>query len=410
MVGINKKAVALIVIAFFFLILEKQVEASRLRQLLILQHLKKVRGKRIILLQLMQRNSRRARCAWSWPRNQFWFENLLNGSFDEDWWKENFRITRRTFEFIVRVAGPEMAKKDTTLRQSIPVHKRVAVALWRLAMGDTYRSTGLQFGIGRCTAMLIKQDFCNAIAKRAKEFIKFPETEQEVLQSIRLFTNKSPFPQVEGAIDGCHIALKTVPVDERIDYFNRKQDYSVVIQGVADASFRFLDISAGYPGGIHDARVPRLSNLHREIEQGDWLNGPTKQISGSEIRPLLVGDSAYPLSVWLMKPFKQTRTLSERQLQFNRALSQARVVIEQAYGILKGRWRCLYKAMEEKTSRVAITILACCVLHNICIDVGDPSPIDILGDDDDDMDQSLNGDVSPIASDVRDKIMDYLSA
>ena len=400
MVGINKKAVALIVIAFFFLILEKQVEASRLRQLLIVQHLKKVRRKRMILLQHMQRNSRQARRAWSWPRNQLWFENLLNGSFVEDWWKENFRITRRTFEFIVRVAGPEMAKKDTRLRQSIPVHKRVAVALWRLATGDTYRSTGLQFGIGRCTAMLIKQDFCNAIAKRAKEFIKFPETEQEVLQSIRLFTNKSPFSQVVGAIDGCHIALKTVPVDERIDYFTRKQDYSVVIQGVSDASFRFLDISAGYPGSIHDARVLRLSNLHREIEQGNWLNGPTKQISGSEIRPLLVGDSAYPLSVWLMKPFKQTRTLSERQLRFNHALSQARVVIEQAYGILKGRWRCLYKAMEEKTNRVAITILACCVLHNICIDVGDPSPIDILGDDDNDMDQSLNGDVSPIASDV----------
>ena len=133
--------------------------------------------------------------------------------------------------------------------------------------------------------MLIKQDFCNAIAKHAKEFIKFPETEQEVLQSIRLFTNKSPFPQVVGAIDSCHIALKTVPVDERIDYFNRKQDYSVVTQGVADASFRFLDISAGYPGSIHDACVLSLNNLHREIEQANWLNGPTKQISGSKIPP-----------------------------------------------------------------------------------------------------------------------------
>ena len=76
-----------------------------------------------------------------------------------------------------------------------------------------------------------------------------------------------------------------------------------MIQGVADVSFRFPDISAGYPGSIHDARVLRLSNLHREIEQGNWLNRPTRQISGSEIRPLLVGDSAYPLSVWLMKPF-----------------------------------------------------------------------------------------------------------
>ena len=58
-----------------------------------------------------------------------------------------------------------------------------------------------------------------------------------------------------GAIDGCHIALKTVPVDERIDYFNRKQDYSVVIQGVADASFLLFDAGASYPGSIHDARI-----------------------------------------------------------------------------------------------------------------------------------------------------------
>ena len=56
--------------------------------------------------------------------------------------------------------------------------------------------------------MLITHDFCEALAKRATEFIKFPETEQEVLQSIGLFTNKSPFPQVVGAVDGSHIALK----------------------------------------------------------------------------------------------------------------------------------------------------------------------------------------------------------
>ena len=46
----------------------------------------------------------------------------------------------------------------------------------RLATGDTYRSKGLQFGIGRCTAMLLKADFCKAIAKRVPQFIKFPQT------------------------------------------------------------------------------------------------------------------------------------------------------------------------------------------------------------------------------------------
>ena len=93
MPAIRSEAVALVVIAFYFLVLEQQAEASRLQQLLLLQHLKKSRRKRMMLTQMALRikNTRRARRAWSWPRNQFWFENLLQGAFVEDWWKENFR-------------------------------------------------------------------------------------------------------------------------------------------------------------------------------------------------------------------------------------------------------------------------------------------------------------------------------
>ena len=79
---------------------------------------------------------------WSWPRNQFWFETLLHRNFVEDWWKENFRISRRTFNYIVQAVGPDLAK-DTRLHECIPVNKRVAVALWRLATGDRY-STGVR--------------------------------------------------------------------------------------------------------------------------------------------------------------------------------------------------------------------------------------------------------------------------
>ena len=129
-----REAVALVVLAFNFLVLELQTQVSRFLWLLRLQHLKKSRRKRLILLQIALRKTRRARCAWSWPRNQYWFESLLEGNFVEDWWKENFRISRRTFDYIVRVVGPDLANKDTRLRKCIPVNKRVAVALWRLAI------------------------------------------------------------------------------------------------------------------------------------------------------------------------------------------------------------------------------------------------------------------------------------
>ena len=65
MLAINGKVMALAVIAFYFLVLEHQIEALQLQQLLLVRHLKKVRRKQMVLLQIIQRNIRRARCAWS---------------------------------------------------------------------------------------------------------------------------------------------------------------------------------------------------------------------------------------------------------------------------------------------------------------------------------------------------------
>ena len=44
------------------------------------------------------------------------------------------------------------------------------------------------------------------------------------------------------------------------------------------------------------------------------------------------------------------------------------MVIEEAYGQLKGRWCILYRKCESSPDNVKIHTLACIVLHNICID------------------------------------------
>ena len=41
------------------------------------------------------------------------------------------------------------------------------------------------------------------------------------------------FPQVAAAIDGSHIPIIR-PVDSASDYFNRKQFYSIILQGAVD--------------------------------------------------------------------------------------------------------------------------------------------------------------------------------
>jgi hypothetical protein len=78
----------------------------------------------------------------------------------------------------------------------------------------------------------------------------------------------------------------------------------------------------------------------------------------------LIGDSAFPIRPWLMTPYRQNANLGRTEKRHNNILSSDRVVIENCFGILTGRWRrlqfintyCISKSIEIAT--------AACVLHN----------------------------------------------
>ena len=144
------------------------------------------------------------------------------------------------------------------------------------------------------------------------------------------------------------------------------------MQGVADAQGRFIHVSTGYAGSIHDARVLPMSSLTNEVEDGNILASPILRTGyGDEIRLLLVADPAYKLTNLCMKPYPETVVLTASQREFIKALSRARVVIEQAFGMLKGRWLCLLDKLDESVDKIPQTIIACCILHNICLNIHD---------------------------------------
>nr|XP_017210663.2 NACHT, LRR and PYD domains-containing protein 3-like [Danio rerio] len=179
------------------------------------------------------------------------------------------------------------------------------------------------------------------------------------------FRDRWGFPQVAGAIDGTHINIKA-PSNTPADYYNRKGNYSIVLQAVVDNKMKFWDINVGQPGKVHDARVFCLSSLFDGGSSGTLLPTWTETFEAIDVPLFLLGDSAYPLSHWLMKPYPEGRGVTPEQIKFNHRLSQARMTVERAFGRLKGRWRCLLKQCEAHITLVSRIVSACCVLHNFC--------------------------------------------
>lgn len=287
-------------------------------------------------------------------------------TFTESDWIENFRISRQTFVFICEKLRPSIERQNTRFRKSVSVEKRLAITLWCLATCAEYRSITHLFGVARCTVCVIVHDTCAAIVRvLLPHYIKFP-VEDDLEFVINGFTEKWNMIQTVGAIDGRHIPVRP-PTLNHTDYYNRKGWYSVILQAIVDHQYFFRDIYVGWPGSVHDARVLSKSHFYRKVMNKQLLHTHSQNINGKQVPPFLLGDSAYPLNTWLIKPYSQTASLTRAQHR----LSHARIVVENAFGRLKARWRRLMKQNDMEITNVPNIIAACCVLHNMCEIHGD---------------------------------------
>jgi len=125
----------------------------------------------------------------------------------------------------------------------------------------------------------------------------------------------------------------------------------------------FIDCYIGEAGSVHDSTIFKRSDLFSRMQNSEL---------GLSAEEHLIGDLAYPLMLNLMVGFKNNNNLTARKVAFNTRLSKKRSVIERAFGLLKGRFRRLsVKLNMRKITKIPGVIFACCVLHNICIQLND---------------------------------------
>lgn len=272
---------------------------------------------------------------------------------------------------------------------------RLAICLYRLSRGDYYYTIAEMTGLGVSTVCTICKEVTRAIIENmwVDSMSKhMPKSEEDSEKKILDMEEIWQFPYCWAAIDGCHIPIKCPAggLKSCKEYHNFKTFYSIVMMAMVDSNCQFIWGTCGFPGNSHDAIIFQTTQIWSDIKEGKFIPQIAKNINGVLVPPLVVGDSAFPFQPWIMKPYSNA-ILTPKQRYFNYRLSRARMVTEECYGQLKGRWRILLRKCESSTEEVRAATLACMVLHNVCIERGETKS------------KKLNLTIDPVTNQRRDR-------
>lgn len=94
-------------------------------------------------------------------------------------------------------------------------------------------------------------------------------------------------------------------------------------------------------------------------------------VDGVQVKPWIAADAAYPTMECLLTPFKGT-SLPPAKETFNYCLSSNRMRIENAIGIIVKRFPIMRNEFRFRDEvLVNYIIVACAILHNLCLDWDD---------------------------------------
>jgi hypothetical protein len=129
-------------------------------------------------------------------------------------------------------------------------------------------------------------------------------TENMLQETADEFETQWNFPNCVGAIDGKHVCIRC-PQSSGSQFYNYKPYFSVHLQAIVDAKYKFMTADIGAYGRQSDSGVFTESNVFRHLEAESFNLPPPRQIPRTNITLpyVLVGDQGYPLKECLMRPY-----------------------------------------------------------------------------------------------------------
>jgi hypothetical protein len=303
-------------------------------------------------------------------RNRLIWDEHVKLLLEEDQFTSMYRMTYPTLKKLLDLLSPFLQVDASQANRRCKgggciTPELILHCLLRYLAGGSFHDIRTKAGIAKSTFFSCLHRGIDAVNRCDELAIKFP-MERDALNKVALeFQKKSSSGMMDGcvgAIDGwlCQIKVPSASDTANIaSYFSgHYQCYGINVQAACDARCRFTYLSVRSPGGTGDSRSFHGSSLKEFLDilpRGFYL----------------VGDSAYTLSSSLLIPYSGADKKRKDNDIFNFHLSQLRIKIEQAFGLLVNKWRVFKRPIEIKLKRVPSLIECCMRLHNWCINERD---------------------------------------
>ena len=314
---------------------------------------------------------------------------------------EHFRMTKQAFLILAERCEPHFARDPRTPGRK-PVPGRVRLLHILRIMAQSTASFRTESIVARVNKNSLHARWLPTVAKAITRAIPIPRNPARsdttawiqrkrgfiALQKERSLADKDAseiwrrtfadswggFKGVVEVFDGCVLPLLDMPrkygVDAR-DYRHWSKGWSINTIAGVDANGRFTSMATGFPGTASDTAMLRTLLLHNANEGDPYGDREDAYPPGC----IAIGDGGFGLLRWLMLPFsnkavlRQVGTRRQAMKLFNFKLAQLRVVVEQAFGRWKGRWRIL-KRIPASPDVAGDIAEACACLHNFLEEMG----------------------------------------
>lgn len=293
-----------------------------------------------------------------WDANFFVPLASLENSFVSE-----YRMDYRSFDLLVGLLSENslLNMNEEFARRAVPsapisVASRVGSALILLGGGRITEAMRTH-GIAMSTAYDNLARVVRAINLHPALAISCDNSTEALVLRALSFRQKSSDDVIKfctGVIDGLCISISPRKVRNQTQYFSGgKQKFCVNMQGVCDSNGLFIAVTCKHVGSTNDSAAFETSNL--------------KQLCSQQKFPYhWMGDNAYSISPTMLVPFICTFVGFQYE-SFNFYLSQLRVTIERAFGMLIQRWGIFWRKLKFDIPFILEIIHACCRLHNYCL-------------------------------------------